>query len=270
MSSTVVDANETGLEVSDLRLSTEFAARPVRPRVSSALTESILRLYDAFLKKTDNIQQELVDSAIDLCGADSAGISIEQVGENDNHFWLWTATAGKYSVFGNSTLPRYPSACGICLARGCPQTLRVTQRFFDLVGVEAETVTDGILFPWRVGETRGTFWILAHGRREAFDCVDLRIMQSLADFAAIAMKHGRRRQSFSPEVTAASAMALATDLANQVNDQLLTLLNVLHLSSGHESNGDEDRSRKIKANRARQVAKLLGFSKLDTGDGLPN
>jgi hypothetical protein len=48
------------------------------------------------------------------------------------------------------------------------------------------------------------------------------------------------------------------------------LLNVLHLSSGHESNGDEDRSRKIKANRARQVAKLLGFSKLDTGDGLPN
>jgi hypothetical protein len=45
----------------------------------------------------------------------------------------------------NAVIPRYPSACGICLERGKPQLFRVGQRFFDTMGIEASLVTDGIL-----------------------------------------------------------------------------------------------------------------------------
>jgi nitrogen-specific signal transduction histidine kinase len=49
------------------------------------------------------------------------------------------------------------------------------------MGIEGTTVTDGILLPWHAEETRGTIWILAHGRAEAFDGEDCNMMQALAN-----------------------------------------------------------------------------------------
>src|SRR5271168_4237278 len=98
------------------------------------------------------------------------------------------ATAGQYSAFLNAVLPRYPSACGVCLERGRPQRFRVGQRFFDLMGIEAPLVTDGILLPWEVDKIRGTIFIMAHERTEAFDQDDFRMMDILADFAAMGVR----------------------------------------------------------------------------------
>ena len=55
------------------------------------------------------------------------------------------------------------------------------------MGVEAPVVTDGVLIPWKVDETCGTIWIMAHERAEAFDGYDARMMELLADFAAMAV-----------------------------------------------------------------------------------
>ncbi len=87
------------------------------------------RIAHAFVEQPESILQELVNSTIDLCGADSAGISIEKEDGTDQNFYHWVATAGRYSAFLNAVLPRYPSACGICLERGRPQLFRVRQRF---------------------------------------------------------------------------------------------------------------------------------------------
>jgi hypothetical protein len=170
-----------------------------------------------------------VSVAVELCGADSAGISIEQPESGDDHFWLWVAVAGEYGRFANATLPRYPSACGICLERRGPQQLRVTPRFFEQIGVEAETVTDGILLPWQAGKMRGTLWILAHGRHEAFDSTDLETVQNLADFTAGVLRTRARTAGANQESSAGDALALAKHLAEQVNDHLRLLSDLLHL-----------------------------------------
>src|SRR3984957_8293253 len=219
---------ETGLEVIDLQGGASFSARRLHVRDVAAQMEGMRRLARAFVQSPDTILQELVNAAVDLCGADSAGISLETEDGGDESFYRWVATAGEYAHFLDATLPRYPSACGLCLERGQPQLFRVTQKFFDLMGIEAPLVTDGILLPWKVEEVRGTVWIMAHGREEAFDGDDLRMMQMLADFAAMGVRQQRQRKVLMEQASATAAAAMANELAHQINNPLQSLTNVLY------------------------------------------
>lgn len=238
MSGVALDATDTGLEVLDLESDAAFAQRRLHTRDVATQIEGMHRLARAFVTSPDTILQELVNAAVDLCGADSAGISVEQEHKSDENFWHWVATAGSYSGFLDATLPRYPSACGICLERGRPQLFRVTQRFFDLMGVEAPTVTDGILLPWETEETRGTIWIMAHGRTEAFDGEDARMMQVLANFAAMGVRQQRQRKLLMEQAKVAAAAAMANDLAHKINNPLQSMTNIVYLAAEGKSGMD--------------------------------
>jgi hypothetical protein len=196
------------------------------------------RLARAFVESPDTILQELVNAAVDLCGADSAGISIELEKKSEENFYHWVATAGAYAGFLNATLPRYPSACGLCLERGRPQLFRVSQRFFDVMGIDAPTVTDGILLPWQVEEMRGTIWIMAHGRTEAFDRDDSRMMQVLAEFAAMGVRQQRQQKTLMEQASVAAAASMANDLAHKINNPLQSLTNLVYLAAEGKSDAD--------------------------------
>lgn len=238
MSGTALNFADTGLEVLDLQHDSAFAIRCLHTRDVAMQMEGMRRLTHAFVESPDTLLQELVNAAVDLCDADSAGISMEQEDKSDKNFYKWVATAGKYAHFLNATLPRYPSACGVCLERGKPQLFRVSQLFFDLMGIEAPTVTDGILLPWQVEETRGTIWIMAHGRAEAFDGDDLHMMQVLADFAAMAVRHQRQQRILMEQSSAAAVATMANDLAHQINNPLQSLTNIVYLAAGNKGGGD--------------------------------
>jgi signal transduction histidine kinase len=222
---------DTGLQVIDLENEPAFAARRLHVRDVAMQMEGLQRVAHAFVEKPETILQELVNAAVDLCGADSAGISIEQEERTETNFYKWVATAGNYANFLNAMLPRYPSACGICLERGRPQLFRVSQRFFDLMGVEAPTVTDGLLLPWQAEETRGTIWIMAHERAEAFDGGDCRMMRVLADFAAMAVRHERQQRALMSQASAAAAAGMANQLAHEINNPLQSLTNLVYLAA---------------------------------------
>ena len=231
MNNALLNPTDTGLEVIDLQDDAEFAGRRLHTRDAVQQMEGLKRVANAFVERPDTILQELVDAAVALCGADSAGISLEREDGSDAEFYKWVATAGSYVGFLDAVLPRNPSACGICLERGRPQLFRVSERFFEILGVEAPTVTDGILLPWQVGATRGTIFIMAHGRREAFDGDDLRMMQVLADFAAMGVRQQQLQKLAMQRERAAAAAAMANDLAHQINNPLQGLTNLLFVAS---------------------------------------
>jgi hypothetical protein len=249
---------DTGLEVIDIQSDPVFAARRLHVRDVAMQMEGMQRLAHAFVENPDTILQELVNAAVDLCGADSAGISIEKDGKTDAEFYHWVATAGKYSAFLDAVLPRYPSACGICLERGKPQLFRVNQRFFEIMGIEAPLVTDGILLPWQVEETRGTIFVMAHGRHEAFDQDDCRMMQVLADFAAIGFRQQRQQKLLIEQTAATASAATANDLAHKINNPLQSLTNIVYLAAeGH--NGKEAQSLAMElSNHLQPLSALVG------------
>jgi signal transduction histidine kinase len=228
---------DTGLVVVDLVSDPAFAGRRLHVHDAAKQIQGMHQLAHAFTGTPDTILQVLVDAAVDLCGAESAGISIER-GQSSKKFYEWVATAGQYGRFLNAMLPLYPSACGVCLERGRPQIFRVSQRFFDLMGIEAPVVTDGMLLPWQAGELRGTFWIMAHEESEAFDGEDLRVMQALADFAAMAVLHQRQQAEMIRQGSAAAAAKMANDLAHEINNPLQSLMNLVYVASASNGGGD--------------------------------
>jgi len=238
MDESVLIVDETGLKVEDIYSDESYALRQIHVRDAATQMAGMQRIAHAFVQNPATILQELVHAAVDLCGADSAGISTIKEDCTDSDYYHWVATAGEYSGFLNAVLPRYPSACGICLERGRPQLFRVGQRFFEIMGIQAPLVTDGILLPWQVDETRGTIFVMAHGRPEAFDLEDCRMMQILADFAAMGIRQQKQQELLLRQAANAAAVAMANELAHKINNPLQSLTNIFYLAgAGH--NGEE-------------------------------
>ncbi|MFC5862099.1 sigma factor [Acidicapsa dinghuensis] len=228
----------TGLEVIDLEADDAFARRRLHVRDSILHLQGMNRLTRTFIDGSQSILQELVTAAVELCGADSAGISIVQENSTEEDYYQWVATAGQYSGFLNAKLPRYPSACGVTLERRRPQIFRVSQKFFDLMGIQAPIVTDGLLLPWEVENGRGTIWIMAHGRAEAFDREDCKIMEVLSNFAASGVRLQRQQRTLLEQARVAGEAALANSIAQQINRPLEELRRSVFLLSQRDPGSD--------------------------------
>lgn len=247
---------ETGLEVVDLSADVNFHARPIQGRDEARQILGLQRLSRAFVESPETILQELVHAAVELCGADSAGISVEREDATPENFYHWVAADGVYAGFRDAMLPQYPSACGICLERGGPQHFRVGKRFFDILGVEAPPVTDGLLLPWQAEGTRGTIYILAHTRDVAFDRDDLRVMTTLADFAAMAIRHQRQQAALLQQASRTAAASMADGLAHKINNPLQSLTNLVFLA---QQSGDELGARELAERLMPDLQRLTGL-----------
>lgn len=249
----------SGLEVIDIASDQAFAARHLHERKIGAQISGLRRLAEAFIERPATLLQELVDIAIELTGADSAAISLVRDDGTEDQFYRWVASAGIYSGFANAMLPKYPSACGICLERGSPQRIRVLPKFFEILGVEAPPVTDGLLLPWHDGEAQGTIFVMAHERAEAFDSEDCRMMEALADFAALAVRQQRIQQIRSEHQASEAVIQMANGLAHQINNPLQGITNHLFLASQSQDPGERKLALAItpEFERLRDVAKQL-------------
>ena len=224
----------TGLEVTDLRNDLAFARRPIRPRDATIIPEGMRRIAHGLTEHPESVLQVLVETACDLCGADSSAISLEKEDRTEEAWYHWVAIAGEYSGMYNAIFPHYPTGCSVCLERGAPQHVRAGKKYFDLLGITAKPVTDGLMFPWQTDEARGTFYILAHEREEAFDPGDLRIMEILADFAAIGVRQICQQKQLLRHASLLAEAAMANTLAHNINNPLQSLINILYLASeGH-------------------------------------
>ena len=247
--------SDTGLVVTDIEANSFFASRPVRPRGVNVIPEGMRRIAHAFVNEPESILQVLVETALDLCGADSSAISLERDRDvrTEDAYYHWVAIAGQYSGMYNAIFPHYPSGCSVCLERGRPQHVTASKRYFDLLGVTARPVTDGLMFPWRTGGARGTMYILAHEREAAFDRGDLQILEVLADFAANGVHQLRQQKRLIEQASMLAEAAMANRLAHSINNPLQSLTNTFYLASeGHYG----DSARQVGEDALRDLQRL--------------
>jgi PAS domain S-box-containing protein len=195
--------SETGMYLCDLLADGAFRLRPKQRRDPTRSASAFRQLTQLLVKDEDSVLQELVAAAVEFCGADSAGISLE---EPDKGTFRWVAIAGSFAQYLDGRTPRNYSPCGTCLDSGRPQLYRVTRPYYEFLGVTAEAITDGILIPWSNGSLKGTVWAVSHSSSEAFDFDDYEFLKSVADFSSIILRH-QVRQDLLLEAESARASA---------------------------------------------------------------
>ena len=133
-----------------------------------------------------NVLGLLCDLALELCHAQSAGISLLQFDGTAKSFH-WHAISGAWSRFLGGGLPRDASPCGVVLDRNATLLMRRPGKVFPLVAAVEPELVEGLLAPFHIlGEPVGTVWVLSHDEDRKFDSEDVRVMESLASFAAAA------------------------------------------------------------------------------------
>ena len=182
----------------------------------------MVTLAQTLASSPENILQQLVESALELCPAQSAGISLLEE-ENGRKIFRWHALAGQYAPHQWGTTPREFSPCGTVLDNDRVELMVHLDRHFTYFAQVEPRITEALLVPFHVsGEAVGTVWVVAHEETRQFDAEDARVMTTLAEFAAAVY------QSYS------GALALSSVFAT-IREPLVVLDGSLRIHSASRS-----------------------------------
>ena len=164
----------------------ELSRRPSRPPDHAAENRALVALAQKMAASPDGILQMLADTALTLCRAHSAGLSLLEDGDQKRNFH-WRAVAGRWSPHLGGGTPRDFGPCGTVLDRNEALLFSHPERDFPYFGEVSPLLEEGLLIPFYVdGEAIGTIWVVAHDESRRFDAEDLRVLTNLGTFAAAA------------------------------------------------------------------------------------
>lgn len=155
----------------------------------TAENEAFHRLSRGLLRPPLEQLQDLLEVAMKLCNAGSAGVSLLDEEEGQPVF-RWVALAGRYRNYVGGTLPRVGSPCSVTLESGTPE-LFVNPGFHFLCLANAEpAIVEGLVVPIQGGDQPdpGTIWVVSHNPKSEFDMEDVRVLSSLAGFAGFSAR----------------------------------------------------------------------------------
>ena len=175
------------LSVAEVTITTDLAKRPCRaPDVEGELNAMrlIAQTIGAHPSVTFNV---CVNAALQLCCADTCGISIRQKNAQGEDIFLWVAVAGRLKDYLHGTMPRFDSPCGVAVDSGAPVLMRRPDLAYPPLDVGVP-FHDVLLIPLTPGETHleGTIWIVSHNEERKFDAEDSRLMQRIGFFTSSA------------------------------------------------------------------------------------
>lgn len=148
-----------------------------------------LALQDLASQMSDHpaeVLPRLVKLAMEICDAESAGISIL---EPEAEQFRWYALSGILSAFEGTTTPRHFSPCGVCLDTDGPVLMKRPERAYDWIREANISVPEVLLVPLQVKglQSVGTLWIVS-GETAHFNAGHSRVMTELAAFAGVALR----------------------------------------------------------------------------------
>ncbi|MBA3640393.1 MAG: response regulator [Acidobacteria bacterium] len=181
-------------DVDDIIITRRLVDRPAPARDIAAEHAAMTDLASQAATDPAGLPQRLVDLAIKLCGAGSAGVSLLEAAPPGQGVFRWVALSGAYRGFVGGTTPEAFSPCGVCLERDAAQLYANPSRVFTYLADAPPPIVEGLVIPLRsfLGPL-GTIWIVSHDDRQ-FTTSDLAVMTSLGNFTSAALALQRARE----------------------------------------------------------------------------
>uniref|UniRef100_B8HKS2 histidine kinase n=1 Tax=Cyanothece sp. (strain PCC 7425 / ATCC 29141) TaxID=395961 RepID=B8HKS2_CYAP4 len=198
--------------LNEILITEELGRRSSRFPNWQAETQAMQRLARQMAEGSQSLIQTLVDTALDLCQAGTAGVSLLEKTPDGAEIFRWNALAGTLADHVGGSTPRHFSPCGVCLDQGVAVLLSHPEHYFTYFQEADTPIVEGLVLPLIANShVFGTIWIMSHAEERQFDSEDVRVMTSLADFTATALL---LQQHQTKELLAANAV-LETEIADR-------------------------------------------------------
>ncbi len=182
-------ADPDAVDLESVIATAELNRRPPRPPDLASENRALVALAEAMAGAPDGILQNLAETALELCRAHSAGISLI---DGDRERFRRAALAGQWAPYLGGGSRRDFGPCGTALERNIPLLFSRPERYFKDLAAVKPRIEEGLVIPFHVGgQAVGTIWVMAHDPSRSFDAEDLRVLNDLAHFAAAALSAKR-------------------------------------------------------------------------------
>jgi PAS domain S-box-containing protein len=162
----------------------ELNKRPSRPPDLKTENDALIALARQLAISPAGILQTLTETALELCRAQSAGISLLQP---DGKRFHWPAIAGRWAEHVGGGTPREYGPCGTVLDCDSALIFCHPEQDFEYFAPVLPLVEEALLMPFYLdGKAVGTIWVVLHDNSRRFDSEDLRLMTNLGVFTASA------------------------------------------------------------------------------------
>jgi PAS domain S-box-containing protein len=180
----VPDTTNDAPDLKSVLSTAELNRRPSRPPDHAAENRALIALARELATSPQGILQKLAETALTMCRAHSAGLSLLN---DDQKTFHWPVIVGTWARHLGGGTPRDYGPCGTVLDRDTPLLFSHPERDFAYFAQVTPLIEEALLMPFYVhGEAVGTIWVIAHDHSRRFDVEDLRVMTNLGTFAGAA------------------------------------------------------------------------------------
>lgn len=213
----------------DLYITAELDRRPMKAIDPDSEKLALKDIAAQMLDHPGQVLPRLVERAMQLAGAASAGISAFESEHGTPGIFRWRDLRGKLASFEGATTPRNYSPCGVCLDRFEPTLTRHPERYYGWIAEAGVVCPEVLLVPLYMahGQPLGTLWIVAEEAGH-FNAGHATVMQELASFVgiALAMLQNQRRLQQALE----RQEMLTREMDHRVNNVFAVVDGMIHAS----------------------------------------
>ena len=173
------------VKLEDVLITEQLFLRAQKGRDPRKEAESLQLLAHGMARRPGKLVETLLEMALRLCGAGTAGISLLEERPDAEPVFRWTHLAGALKGYVGKVKPKDFSPSAICLNLGSPQLFSYPARYFEYFKDVNPPIVETLIFPLPIGdEIQGTLWIVSHDENVKFDSEDVRLMTVLAEFTS--------------------------------------------------------------------------------------
>ncbi len=171
-------------------LCVERLARRSRPPDYETESRLLATLVQGLADAPHAVFQTTAEQILEVFRCGSVGFSLLT---DDGKRFYWPAIAGQWQPHIGGGTPRDFGPCGDVLERSSPLLFSRWERRYPYLLATTPPAEEALVVPVYVaGKAVGTIWAIAHDDRRTFDGEDLRLLESVARFAAAAYRVAKR------------------------------------------------------------------------------
>ncbi|MEC4806221.1 MAG: ATP-binding protein [Jaaginema sp. PMC 1079.18] len=199
-----------------------LSRRTPRPPNLQAENEAMRSLVRQLVQQSEAILQHLVELAVELCdlgNTGTVGISLVETQPDGETVWRWVAIAGTLAT------PREPypleqyNPASVCLEQAAPVLFSYPERYFSDLPLDNQPWVEALIVPLLTPEQAlGAIWIITHSKQRQFDSEDARLIASLADITAAAIRQNQHQTGEQQAISTALAVEVAERQLGEINE----------------------------------------------------